>query len=90
LIVNEAEGYAFLQAPAVPEENEDPGDETKPPRLVVRRPLSFSVSLFLALLRKRLAEGDHGGGDARLVLTAIEMAEMMRLFLLRPNNVSVR
>ena len=48
LVLDEAEGYAFLRA-----RNRD-GDETttKLPRLVARRPLSFPVSLLLALLRK--------------------------------------
>ena len=35
----------------------------------------------LALLRKRLAEFDAGGGDTRLVLTRDEIAELMRVFL---------
>jgi len=33
------------------------------PRLVQRRALSFPVSLLLALLRKKLAEFDAGGGE---------------------------
>lgn len=51
------------------------------PRLIVRRPLSFAVSLLLALLRKKLAEFDAGGGDTRLVLTSDEIAELVRVFL---------
>lgn len=51
------------------------------PRLVARRPLSYAVSLMLALLRKRLAEFDAGGGDTRLVLSRDEIAELMRVFL---------
>ncbi len=39
------------------------------------------MSLLLALLRKRLAEFDAGGGDTRLVLTRDEIAELLRLFL---------
>lgn len=53
----------------------------RPPRLIARRPLSYPVSLMLALLRKRLAEADAGGGDARLVLSREEIAELMRVFL---------
>ena len=54
LVLDEAEGYAFLRSRA--EEEDDPGP--KQPRLIARRPLSFPVSLLLALLRKKLAEFD--------------------------------
>jgi hypothetical protein len=40
----------------------------------------------LALLRKRLAEFDAGGGDTRLVLSRDEIAELMRVFLPDGNN----
>lgn len=86
LIVNEAEGYAFLQAPPAIEDDLDTDESTKVPRLIVRRPLSFPVSLLLALLRKRLAESDRGGGDTRLVLTVEKITEIIRLFLVRPDN----
>lgn len=76
LIVDEAEGYAYLrQRPRDPDE----GDEL--PRLVARRQLSYPVSLLLVLLRKKLAEHDAAGGDTRLVLTREEIAEQMRVFL---------
>ncbi|MCD7898219.1 MAG: DUF4194 domain-containing protein [Planctomycetaceae bacterium] len=86
LIVNEAEGYAFLQGADLAKEEDGEDGSVKRPRLVVRRPLTFPVSLLLALLRKRLAESDRGGGDTRLVLTSEEITEMMRLFLIRPDN----
>jgi hypothetical protein len=35
----------------------------------------------LALLRKRMAEFDASGGDARLVLSRDDIAELMRVFL---------
>src|SRR5216683_46977 len=58
----------------------------KLPRLVARRPLSFPVSLLLALLRKKLVEFDAASGDTRLILSRDEIAEMMRLFL--PNTAN--
>jgi Domain of unknown function (DUF4194) len=60
--VDEAEGYAYLRSrPATAGE-----DETSDiPRLVARRPLSFPVSMLLALLRKRLDQ----------------IVEMLRLYL---------
>ena len=78
LALDESEGYAFLRAR---QENEDEG-VTKLPRLVARRPLTFPVSLLLALLRKKLAEFDAGGGDTRLVLTRDQLVELVRVFLL--------
>jgi hypothetical protein len=56
LVLDEAEGYAFLRAR--PEEEDSDTSASKLPRLVARRPLSFPVSLLLALLRKKLAEFD--------------------------------
>lgn len=78
LVLDEAEGYAFLKSRAVPEEG---NAASHLPRLIVRRPLSFPVSLLLALLRKKLAEFDAGGGDTRLVLSRDEIVELVRVFL---------
>ncbi len=83
LVLDEAEGHAFLKS------RPDPGeDEAVPklPRLVVRRPLSFPVSLMLALLRKKLAEHDAGGGDTRLVLSRDDIVELVRVFLPQSSN----
>lgn len=76
LIVDEAEGYAFMR--------QRPGDEDADielPRLMARRQLGYPVSLLLALLRKKLAEHDAGGGETRLVLSRAEIADLVRLFL---------
>lgn len=78
LVLDEAEGYAFLKSRPEPAED-DPSPRL--PRLVARRPLSFPVSLLLALLRKKLAEFDAGGGDTRLVLSRDEFVELVRVFL---------
>ncbi|MEN9316033.1 MAG: hypothetical protein RIS35_2426 [Pseudomonadota bacterium] len=78
LVLDEAEGHAFLRGRTDADET-DVG--ARLPRLVARRPLPYAVSLMLALLRKRLAEFDAGGGDTRLVLTRDEIAELMRVFL---------
>lgn len=82
LVLDEAEGYAFLRAQP---ERED-GDAQPLPRLVARRPLSFPVSLLLALLRKKLAEFDAGGADTRLVLSRDDMVELVRVFLPEGSN----
>lgn len=82
LILDEAEGYAFLRSRVIDDTDEF---NLKLPRLVTRRPLSFPVSLLLALLRKKLAEfdasGDQNGEAMRLILSRGAMTEMIRVFL---------
>lgn len=85
LVVDEAEGYAFVKSRAGHDAEMD-GDQTRLPRLVARRPLSFPVSLLLALLRKKLAEWDAGGGDTRLVLAREDIVELARVFLPASTN----
>lgn len=82
LVLDEAEGYAFLRSRPESEDDAAP----KLPRLVARRPLSFAVSLLLALLRKKLAEFDASGGDTRLVLARDEVVELVRVFLPESSN----
>lgn len=82
LMLDEAEGYAFLRSRDVLDEE----SSLKRPRLVARRPLSFPVSLLLALLRRKLAEFDASGGDTRLVLTRDEIVELIRVFLPEGTN----
>ena len=84
VIVDEAEGYAFLrQRP----DDADDGDEGQQlPRLIARRSLSFHVSLLLALLRKKLAEFDASNGDTRLMLSRAQIIDMARLFLPATSN----
>ena len=82
LVLDEAEGYAFLRSrPAG-----DDATASALPRLVARRPLSFPVSLLLALLRKKLAESDAGGGDTRLILGREQIVELIRVFLPAGSN----
>ena len=78
--VDEAEGYAYLRSRPADEGTDDT------PRLVARRPLSFSVSMLLALLRRRLAEFDASSSDTRLVLSRDQMVEMLRLYLPETTN----
>lgn len=83
LVVDEAEGYAFVRA-------QPQADDSAPklPRLVRRQPLSFQVSLLLALLRKKLAEFDASGADTRLILTRNAVVELVRVFLPAGSNES--
>jgi hypothetical protein len=75
LMLDEAEGYAYLR------QRQPAEGEQAPPRLVARRQLGYHVSLLLALLRKKLAEHDAASGDARLILGRDDIVEMLRLFL---------
>lgn len=87
LILDEAEGYAFLRSRAAERDaDESDSGDSAIPRLIVRRPLSFPVSLLLALLRKKLAEFDAGGGDTRLILSRDEIVELIRVFLPASSN----
>lgn len=76
LILDEAEGYAFLRS------REDP--EGTLPRLIARRTLTFNVSLLLALLRRRMMEFDINSSEVRLIMTEQDIVDMVSLF--RPDS----
>ena len=80
VVVDEAEGYAYLRSRPV----EETGEEV--PRLIPRRSLSYPVSLLLALLRKKLAEFDAVSSDSRLVLSREQLIELVRTFLPDSSN----
>jgi len=78
--VDEAKGYAYLRSDI------DDDDPDAPPRLIPRRPLSYQVSLVLALLRRRLAEHDATSSDARLVLSRDDIVRLVQDFLAEGRN----
>lgn len=80
LYLDEAEGYAFLRS------NPDNADDESMPRLISRRPLSFPVSLLLALLRKKMAEFDASGSETRLILTQEQIVDLLRVFMAESTN----
>lgn len=80
VVINTDEGYAFLRSRPPAE-----GEEALP-RLVRRRTLTYSVSLLLVLLRKRLVEFETSGGEGRLVLSTDQLVEMLRLFEAESSN----
>ncbi len=85
LILDEAEGYAFLRSRQLIDDNNEK-QSVAAPRLIARRQLSFPVSLLLALLRKKLAESDAGGSETRLVLTRDEIIELVSVFMPQSSN----
>ncbi|SHO52662.1 DUF4194 domain-containing protein [Desulfopila aestuarii] len=82
LVLDEAEGYGFLQS----RQHESEDGTVVLPRLVRRQQLAYPVSLLLALLRKKLAEFDAAGGDTRLILSLDEIVELFRVFLPAGSN----
>jgi hypothetical protein len=83
VVIDEAEGYAFLRSRPVDD------DERTVPRLIARRSLSYPVSLLLALLRKRLAQFDADNSDTRLIISRDQIVELIRVFL-PPNSNEAR
>lgn len=86
LVLDESEGYAFLRSTPTDQEDAESTTADKRPRLVARRPLSFPVSLLLALLRKRLAESDASGAETRLIMRRNDIVELLRMFLPESTN----
>ncbi|MDD3931083.1 MAG: DUF4194 domain-containing protein [Eubacteriales bacterium] len=80
LIIDEAEGFAYLRS------REEDDDNHPIPRLVTRRQLSYRVSLLLALLRKKLVEFDAEGSEIRLILSRDQITELLRIFLPAGSN----
>lgn len=80
--IHESEGFAFL---VQKKQEEDSG--TKLPELIVKRQLSYPVTLLCVLLVERLIEFDISGGDStRLLLDKEEIKEMVRIFLPERSN----
>lgn len=97
VVVDEAEGYAFLRqrpddepgAQSGAQSGAQPGAQSGAddvPRLVPRRGLSFQLSLLLALLRKRLAEFDAADSGTACVLTRQQIVDLLEVFLPQNGN----
>jgi hypothetical protein len=84
LVVDEGDGYAYLRYPRTDEEPDGEGESI--PRLIQRRGLTYSVSLMLALLRKRMTEFESSSEGTRLIVTRDEIASMMDLFMPAGSN----
>ncbi len=80
LVISEDEGFAWLQT------STSYGEQTELPKLVMKRQLSYPVSLLLALLRRKLAEHDASSSESRLILGREEIVEMIKTFLPAGSN----
>lgn len=78
----ETEGFAYLDQP-------DPelDDPTEPlPRLIVRRQLSFKVTVLCVLLREQLRLFDASDATGRLVVDAERLRDLIQPYLPARNN----
>jgi len=74
LCLYDDEGFAFLK-------NRERNDEEPDfPQLIIRRQLSYTVSLLLAQLRRALAEHDASSSDERLIIDREELISIMQTF----------
>ncbi|MFS4490771.1 DUF4194 domain-containing protein [Dietzia kunjamensis] len=80
VVIDDDEGYAYLRTAETPD-----GEEALP-RVIRRRALTYSDSLLLVLLRKRLVEFESAGDQGQLVLTHEEIVETVQLFLARSTD----
>lgn len=75
LVLDEAEGYAFLKS------KPDNEEQSPYPKLITRRALTFEVSLLLVLLRKSLVEFDANHSDVRFILSHNQLINLMQTYL---------
>lgn len=68
LVIDDEGGFAFLKQ----------RDDDMLPHLVKKQPLTFRMSLFLALLRNEINEYDSGSGEGALVIREEEMVRRMK------------
>ncbi|MDA3937831.1 MAG: DUF4194 domain-containing protein [Spirochaetia bacterium] len=80
LVLFEDEGFAYLR------NRERTEEEAERPQLIVRRPLSYSVSLLLAQLRRKMAEHDASSGEERLIINKQEIVDLMGTFYTSGSN----
>lgn len=80
LVVDEADGYAYLKQQTLTE------DHLEIPRLIPRYPLSYPVSLLLVLLRKQLLEFDSQNNAERFIISKQEIVALLRPYLKEATN----
>lgn len=87
VIIDKAEGYAYLkQQQTETETEEDTESEENTLKLINRRPLNFYVSLLCLLLRKHLVENDQEGDSVKAILSKEEIVASMSLYLKETTN----
>jgi len=74
LEIDETDGFAYLRG------LRDGESDIEYPRLIARHSLSFTTSLLIALLRKRLLEFDTSSTEARLILSREQIVDLYRVY----------
>ena len=80
LEIYDSDGFAYLLS-----KEQEEGDPSLP-RIMARRPLSYPVSLILAILRRKLTEHDTYSSEPRLILEVDEFTDMVSAFFPTSNN----
>ncbi len=76
VIINESDGYAFLEQKKFEEEN-----NINLPKLTRKIPLSYDVTLLCVLLREKLLQHDTGSGySLRPIVAKEDLYEMLQQF----------
>lgn len=91
LILDKAEGYAYLKQQHTHTETEEKATESTATddenlSLIRRRQLTFAVSLLCLLLRKYLIESDQEGSSIKAIVSRQEIESQMRLYLKESTN----
>lgn len=74
LEIDETDGFAYLRS------LRDGESDIDYPRLIARHPLSFTTSLLIVLLRKRLLEFDTSSTEARLILGRAQIIDLYQVY----------
>lgn len=80
LIIDKAEGYAYLK------QKQEEFEDEEAPKLIDRRQLNFHVSLLCLLLRKHLIENDREGESTKAILTKEEIVNLIKPFYKETTN----
>jgi hypothetical protein len=80
LEIHNSDGFAYLRTKEFDE------GAFPLPRLIVRRPLSYPVSLILTLLRRKITEHEASSGDVRLIVEVSELRDMISAFFPSSTN----
>lgn len=90
LVVDEAEGFAYLQQKADEPSNDnvdESNEQTKPlPKLMSRYPISYHLSILCVWLRKKILERDASGGELRVILSREQIINQIQVYLPKSGN----
>ncbi|WP_119343428.1 DUF4194 domain-containing protein [Facilibium subflavum] len=88
LIIDEAEGYAYLKQIETDDDAFQSGQDettlTQPavlPKLISKSPLNYGLSVLCVLLRKKMLEHDANGGSTRVILSKEQIVNLVQVYL---------